>query len=249
MTRVHSIDVLKLLVALGVVWAHAVLLGSHYTDANYIFGQGIVRAAVPTFATISGFLLYSTWHRGKTPRWVGLMVATYLFWCLIYAPVWRPQGMEAGEIVLLILTGPLHLWYMAALVLAVGLMALVLTLSPDEGTAHRRLLILGVITLPLGAALQAVDFFTGLDLPLNAYRNGLFVEFPYAAFGFLVAARLRRLGRDSLPPAWLLSRPSRPRSRSSTRPTRRAASMAAPSASWWRTTATRCPRRCRTSTS
>ena len=52
-----------------------------------------------------------------------------------------------------------------------------------------------------------MDFFTPLDLPLNAYRNGLLLEFPYAAFGYLIADRLQRRGFEGLPRArslWLI---------------------------------------------
>ncbi|MFN4100486.1 MAG: acyltransferase family protein, partial [Pararhodobacter sp.] len=204
MTRLHSIDGLKFLVALGVVWAHAVLLGSHFNVTNYIIGQGLARTAVPTFAVISGFLFHVTWRRGNTRRWIAGMLAVYAFWCAVYVPVWLPPDPAPGEILSLLITGPIHLWYMAALVLAVLLISAVLRLSKDEASARKRLLWLAVGALTVGTTLQSVNFFTAHDIPLNAYRNGIFLEFPYAVFGFLIAARLQRHGRAGLPGAPVL---------------------------------------------
>jgi len=205
MTRLHSIDALKFLIALGVVWAHAVLLGSHFTAANYLIGQGLVRTAVPTFAVISGFLFHVTARNGNTGRWILTMLAAYAFWCAVYAPVWLPHDLAPRGILADLVTGPLHLWYMAALVLAVTMISAVLHLSPDERTARKRLLWLAFGLLLSGTALQAVDFFSAHHIPLNAYRNGIFVEFPYAVFGFLIASHLQRNGREALPRAGILA--------------------------------------------
>ena len=54
MPRIHSIDVLKLIIAAGVVWAHATLLTLQGGVVAYVLGQGLVRTVVPTFAVISG---------------------------------------------------------------------------------------------------------------------------------------------------------------------------------------------------
>lgn len=207
MTRLPSIDALKVLLALAVVWAHAVLLGAHFDTLNYLVGQGLVRPAVPTFAMVSGFLFNSTHRRGTTTRWLTTISGAYLLWCLIYAPLWLPEEPDLAHVFGRLIVGPLHLWYMAALVAAVLLMAAVLRWAPGALAARRWLLGLAVGALLTGSALQAADFFGPVDIPLNAYRNGIFVEFPYAAFGFLLADRVAREGRGWLPPAprlWLL---------------------------------------------
>ncbi len=204
MTRIHAIDLLKLVVATGVVWAHAVLLSGHVTPATYLFGQGLVRTAVPTFAAISGFLFHSTYRNGKSLRWLTMLLGVYLFWCLIYLPVWLPHPATPRALAADVLLGPIHLWYMAALLAALALIALILTLVPDAARARRWLLGLALGGLFTGTLVQSVDFFTGIDVPLNGYRNGLLVEFPYAVFGYLIADRLRREGRDWLPSGlWL----------------------------------------------
>lgn len=207
MTRLPSIDALKFLLALGVVWAHSVLIGQHFSTATYLFGQGLVRAAVPTFALVSGFLFHATSRRGRTWPWLMIMTFAYLMWCLIYAPVWILDEHDLLHVLGRLVVGPLHLWYMAALIVAVLMIAAVVRLIPDPLAQRRWLLGSAVALLFTGATLQGIDFFTPLDLPLNVYRNGIFVEYPYAALGFLLAAKIQRDGRDWMPgalPLWLL---------------------------------------------
>lgn len=199
MTRIHSIDYLKLVLAAAIVWAHAVLLSGHFTATTYVFGQGLVRTAVPSFALISGFLFHATHKRGRTRRWLLGLSACYAGALLAYAPLWLPGLTTPGQVVASVLLGPLHLWYLAALIVAVLGLAAVLALSPTPRIARRWLLGLIPVTLGAGMTLQGIDFFTAWDLPLNSYRNGLFVEFPFAAAGYLIAARVARDGTDWLP--------------------------------------------------
>ena len=207
MTRLPSIDALKFLLALGVVWAHSVLMGQHYSTTNYLVGQGLVRATVPTFALVSGFLFHATGRRGRTMPWLMIMTGAYLVWCLIYAPVWLVGEPDVLHVLGRLVVGPLHLWYMAALILAVLMIAAVLRLVPDP-LAQRRWLLGSALGLALtGATLQGIDFFTPVDLSLNVYRNGIFVEYPYAVLGFLLAGKIEREGSDWMPgalPLWLM---------------------------------------------
>ncbi|MEZ5755694.1 MAG: acyltransferase [Paracoccaceae bacterium] len=199
MTRIHSIDLLKLIVAIGVVWAHATLTVGNFSPAIYVFGQGLVRMTVPIFALISGFLFHSTFTNARIKGWLLRLLAVYLFWCLFYFPFWKSEGTSLTAILEQLVFGPLHLWYMAALGIALALLTVVIKLSHDDAQANRRLLWLAIAGLLLGSALQVVDFLTSFKLPLNAYRNGLFVGFPYAAFGFLIARHIHRHGMARLP--------------------------------------------------
>jgi surface polysaccharide O-acyltransferase-like enzyme len=201
--RLQSIDYLKALLAGCVVWAHAVLLTGYVSVPAYLFGQGLVRLAVPGFAVLSGYLFHRTWSRGKALPWVAGLLVVYAFWCLFYLPIWLDGSMGLADIALVLLVGPIHLWYVAALALALVLMTAILA-TADPTTALNRLKVLAPLCLLAGFSLQAVDFFTAHDIPLNGYRNGLFVEFPYAAFGFLIAARVHRLGPAALPPVGVL---------------------------------------------
>jgi surface polysaccharide O-acyltransferase-like enzyme len=93
MERIHSLDVLKLIIACGVVWAHAMLMTNQGAELAYLFGQGLVRTVVPTFAVVSGFLFYFTLERGKAQVWLARLALFYLFWCAVYLPLWWPKAM------------------------------------------------------------------------------------------------------------------------------------------------------------
>ncbi|MBN8292417.1 acyltransferase family protein [Rhodobacter sp. NTK016B] len=208
MTRIHSIDYLKFLIASCVVWAHAVLLSGHFHVPTYLFGQGLVRNAVPVFAMISGFLLHATHRKGRTARWLTVLGCAYLFWCLVYLPIWLDDShMSMRDLIYQLIFGPLHLWYMAALVVAVAMVMAVLRLASSERVAQYWLAGSAVVLLLTGSAIQSVDFYTSIDMPLNSYRNGAFVEYPFVAMGYLLAGLIRQKGLDWLPRArvlWLI---------------------------------------------
>ena len=199
MPRLHSIDFLKLIIAAGVVWAHATLLSYQGGVLAYVIGHGLVRTVVPTFAVLSGFFFHSTLHHGRARIWLIRLGVFYLVWCVLYLPLWWPSVASPQDLVKELVFGPLHLWYMAALMLALLLIHGIQALSGDEQTGRRRLLSLALVFLFCGTALQSVNFFSGLSLSIHVWRNGIFFEFPFAAIGFLVADRIRRKGRDWIP--------------------------------------------------
>lgn len=202
MQRIHSIDLLKLIIATGVVWAHAVLLSQHFGVPSYVFGQGLARTVVPTFAVISGFLFHSTLHHGRARGWLIRLGVFYLFWVALYLPLWWLEAPTVLSVLADLVFGPLHLWYMAALMLALLFLRAVLLLAGEDAQKGRRWLMwLGLICLLCGTTLQAVDFFTDITLSINVWRNGLFYEFPFVVIGYLVADRIRRRGMGWLPSA------------------------------------------------
>lgn len=201
MPRIHSIDVLKLIVATGVVWAHAMLLSQQISVAAYVFGQGLARTLVPTFAVLSGFLFHSTLRHGRARGWLIKLGLFYLFWLVLYLPIWWPDAPTPGSFVLEMVFGPIHLWYMAALMLALLMLRVVLLLAGDDSRGRRWLLGLGLLCLLCGTALQAVDFFTDVTLSIHVWRNGVFFEFPFVVVGYLVADRIHRRGTGWMPAA------------------------------------------------
>jgi|GEM_PF-901130 len=204
MQRIHSLDVLKLVIACGVVWAHAMLMTNHVSVPAYLIGQGLARTVVPTFAVVSGFFFYSTLRRDKAEDWLLRLLVFYLFWTAVYLPLWWPNPPTVMAFVEGLVFGTMHLWYMAALLVALTLLKVIVKRSPSPDVARRRLLWTAIPAMLAGTAIQSTDFFTTAHLPLNAYRNGLFYEYPFAVFGYLVAERVRRDGLDSLPSARLL---------------------------------------------
>ncbi len=199
MPRIHSIDVLKLIIAAGVVWAHATLLTLQGGVVAYVLGQGLVRTVVPTFAVLSGFLFHSTFHHGSARGWLIRLGLFYLIWTALYLPVWWPQDPTFGVVVQELIFGPVHLWYMAALMLALVTLRVVLLLAGDDRQGRWWLMALGLVFLLCGTVLQAVGFFGEAGVSMHTWRNGVFFEFPFVVIGYLVADRIRRRGTDWLP--------------------------------------------------
>lgn len=201
MSRIHSIDVLKLIIAAGVVWAHATLLTLQGGVAAYVIGQGLVRTVVPTFAVLSGFLFHSTFHHGRARGWLVRLGLFYLVWTALYLPVWWPEDPTLASVAQELFFGPIHLWYMAALMVALLALRIVLLLAGDDHRGRWWLMALGLVFLLCGTALQAVGFFGEKELSMHMWRNGVFFEFPFVVIGYLVADRIRRRGTDWLPGA------------------------------------------------
>jgi peptidoglycan/LPS O-acetylase OafA/YrhL len=207
MSRIHSIDVLKLIIASGVVWAHVTLMTLQGGALAYLFGQGLVRTVVPTFAVISGFLFHSTFHHGRARGWLTRLLVFYLFWCAFYLPIWWPEHPTWAVVLQDLIFGPMHLWYMAALMVALGLIRAVLALAGSERQGRLWLIGTGLVCLLIGTAVQSVNFFASADLSIHVWRNGVFFEFPFAVIGYLVADRIYRKGWDWVPSArvaWLV---------------------------------------------
>lgn len=203
MQRIHSIDVLKLIIAAGVVWAHATLLTLQGGALSYVFGQGLVRTVVPTFAVISGFLFHSTFHHGRARGWLIRLAAFYLLWSVIYLPIWGPESPTLTAALVEMVFGPMHLWYMAALMVALVMIRLVLGLAGHGRRGRIWLLATALFCLLSGTALQSWIFFAGGDLSIHVWRNGVFFEYPFAVMGYLVADRIQTHGWDWLPSAGL----------------------------------------------
>lgn len=199
MARIYSVDYLKLLVACVVVLAHTGLIVNDVGALGYVLGFSFARAAVPTFAVVSGFLFFQTWRHGRARLWLAKLLVAYVAWVAFYLPIWWPDPATPSAVAHELIFGPMHLWYIAALFVAVLILLTVVTVVQAPERARRVLFWLAMGGLLIGTLLQSIHFFTPVDLPMNAYRNGVFVEFPYAAFGFLLAERLERRGEGALP--------------------------------------------------
>ncbi|NBE07595.1 acyltransferase family protein [Paragemmobacter ruber] len=199
MPRIHSIDYLKLIIASGIVWAHVMMLTQQGGAVDYVIGQGLVRTVVPTFAVISGFLFYSTLQRGKAVRWILQLTALYAFWWLAYLLEWLPYVGDRRTIILEAVFGPLHLWYVVALIMAVVMITVIHRLAGGGRTGRLVLVWSAVICLLIGTGLHSVHYFTDAHLSIHVYRNGPFLIFPYAVLGYLIADRLNRQGDGWMP--------------------------------------------------
>jgi hypothetical protein len=205
--RIHSLDYLKVLLAIGVVLAHSILIQNQLVPWSYMLGNGVLRSLVPTFSTLSGYCFFVTYSRGKAGRWLGGLILLYLFWIGFYAPIWVNRDTTAADALQVLLLGTMHLWYVAGLILAAGLLIAFLWLGRRTRTGLAPLLGAALVCALLGTGLAFWAFLHEPGLPLDVSRNGATVIFPFFAFGYALAGLVRDRGLDALPSArtlWLI---------------------------------------------
>lgn len=203
-TRYHGIDYLRVILVCGVAFAHAAMLNGQYADWVPIFGNGILRSLVPTFALISGYGAYQTVKRGRLKSWTIGLMWLYLLWCVIYAPLWLRDIGSVQDFIRQMILGPMHLWYIAALLQSVALMLLLFLLIPDHKRASRLVMTSALVVALLGSFLQYGFFLGFIDLHLEMIRYSAFFIYPFVAMGYLLAEWMGDSGREMLPAAgWL----------------------------------------------
>ncbi len=137
--------------------------------------------------------------RGKARRWIGQLTLLYAFWWMLYLPEWLPFAPDTRAVIKEAVFGPLHLWYVVALIIAVAMIAVIRWLFGEGRAARRALFWIAVLCLLIGTGLHAARYFAEAQVSIHLYRNGPFMIFPFAALGYLLADRLQRLGADWVP--------------------------------------------------
>lgn len=82
-----ALDLLKLLMAAMVVAIHAEVFKDINQALSYFTVYGVFRIAVPVFLLINGFYFFQTLRDNRVTIWFKRLIALYLFWMLIYAPI------------------------------------------------------------------------------------------------------------------------------------------------------------------
>lgn len=197
--RSVSIDYLKFLLALGVVLGHSILIRMKLEEWSFLVGMGLLRSLVPTFAVLSGYCFHVTCSHGKAVRWLLWLIVAYLFWTLFYIPIWFEADTSLVDVLRVVFFGTMHLWYIAGLILAGGLIVGFVRLGQRTNSGLWPMLMAALGFASVGWALSFWIFFQELDLPVELSRNGMVVIFPYAAIGYALAAWVAKNGRDALP--------------------------------------------------
>ncbi|MBB4804983.1 hypothetical protein HNP38_000255 [Chryseobacterium defluvii] len=182
MTRNLSIDLLKIVLAIFVVFLHSHLLRNSYPSLSYVLVNGLFRIAVPVFLIITGYYFYDVDTPGRLKKWSLRLFLLYLIWTVAYIPFWK-DGKHLSHI----LFGYHHLWYLIGTLFS-GLILFAVK-KKRAGFLLRSIFPLfscGYILQLLGN----LHYFQGnTDLVLNffpVYRNFLFVCFPFLTLGFLI---------------------------------------------------------------
>lgn len=201
MRRIHSLDYIKTILAVIVVFAHTNWLQVNVTPALFVLGNGILRMLVPLFCIIAGYFLELSIRRGKSAKWLRRVMALYLFWMLAYLPIWQGQVTSPWTFATTMLWGFFHLWFLIGLFFA-GLMLIALNwlgrrIAPDHAIWF--IILPAALCAVLGVAMQYADL-TGLaQISVQRYRNGIFFCFPFVAIGYLIRLQIETLGWKALP--------------------------------------------------
>lgn len=181
--RASAVDSLRLVLAIFVIALHTGFPHELPEPVRQILLNGLYRLAVPVFALVSGYFFAAALREGKALPYVGRILTLYLLWMLVYLPIYGPDLTSVGHALRLWFFGYFHLWFLPGLVVS----ALLVT-----GLDRARLpgwAIGGVagICAATGLVLQFLVLSGRIELSLDAYRNGLFVIFPYFVTGLLLA--------------------------------------------------------------
>ncbi len=179
--RNSAIDPLRLALALCVIALHTGFPDGIGAVAQQVLVNGIYRLAVPVFALIAGFFFLGALRTGRARAYALRIVSVYALWMVIYLPVYGPDFTSVGHVLQTVLFGYFHLWFLPGLLIGALLVA----------ALHRA----GAVPLALVAAscaltgliLQWLVLSGRVTMPLDYYRNGLFVIFPFFTTGYLLA--------------------------------------------------------------
>lgn len=193
--RNNNLDILKIVLAFLVVALHIFPVSKLEGIAgliSYEIASGITRIAVPTFFLISGYFLRNKLE-DKTYlfKYAKRILLLYLVWQLIYVPdlirFYNLGWFSHFELVLKLIYGYWHLWYLLASVIAVAL----LYVSRQLTLKIKGIVI--VLLLSIGYSYQIAyqsGFLHDLDAQfvyeiMGTTRNFVFFAFPMMLIGTL----------------------------------------------------------------
>lgn len=183
MGRNLTIDVLKIILALFVVFLHMNFLKETYPMMSFLLVNGIFRIAVPVFLVITGFYFFHIDTTKKLQKWLFRTFLLYAIWMMIYISYWK----DDDEVWLTVIFGYHHLWYLIGTFFS----GIILFLLRNQKSAL--LSTLTILLFGIGYVVQVLGnshYFKGeQDSVLNdylMYRNFLFVCFPFLTIGFLI---------------------------------------------------------------
>ncbi|MCX8523675.1 acyltransferase family protein [Chryseobacterium formosus] len=183
MGRNLTIDVLKIILALFVVFLHMNFLKETYPMMSFLLVNGVFRIAVPVFLVITGFYFFHIDTTKKLQKWLFRTFLLYAIWMLVYISYWK----DNDQVWLTAIFGYHHLWYLIGTFFS-GIILFLLR--------NQKVILLSVLVFLLFGIGYIIQIFGNLhhlnpksDSLLNdylLYRNFLFVCFPFLTIGFLM---------------------------------------------------------------
>ena len=193
MERNKSLDALKLVLASMVLGIHTQFCMDISEIGTALTVHGIFRIAVPIFFLINGLYFHRVIVEGRYLQWTKRFLILYAFWMVFYSYFWltplEPTLAGGVQLILTVLFGYLHLWYVSG-VIGAGMILFLLRKAPSS--------VIGIsilITYLSGVFVQYAGAFnlfknSALDDLFDnywAYRNVLLFAYPFFALGFLIS--------------------------------------------------------------
>ncbi|MDR3272742.1 MAG: acyltransferase family protein [Flavobacteriaceae bacterium] len=179
-----SIDILKLILSFLVVGMHGSIFSDFSPFLSYIFVHGLARIAVPIFLIISGFYFFEIQTKKQFQKWIKRLFLLYLIWMVVYFKFWFSLNYKITLENLIF--GYWHLWYLIGAVEAFVLLWCIRNLK------FQYLLFIAILCAFSGLFLQYnrnynfTEIFNPLYKFESAYRNGLFLCFPFVVTGYFI---------------------------------------------------------------
>lgn len=191
--RNNSIDVLKVVLAFLVIALHIFpvsKLSGWQGIISYEIANGITRIAVPIFFIISGYFLQNKLNNTVyLIKYAKRVLLLFVIWQLIYLPdlirFYNLKWFSTTQLILKLIYGYWHLWYLLASVLGLGM----LYVTRNYSIKVKWILILILFVFGYFFQITIQSGFINNRIILNFYeiigttRNFLFLAFPMMLLG------------------------------------------------------------------
>lgn len=176
MERNINIDYFRFILCLLVIPIHTQPLFRDAYLAEWLIVNGVSRIVVPCFFIISGFYIHTKLDdKKKIQKYVLHCLMVYIAWSLIYLPVYY-ETTYPRTILLFMLTGFYHLWFVPALMVGVIMLAIAKKTIKNDNI----ILISGIVLFLIGYIMENAGF------PYRLFCNGVFFGYPLLSLGYYV---------------------------------------------------------------
>jgi len=185
MERNLSLDILKICLAIFVVFLHTGFFYDISKEISFLLVHGLFRIAVPTFLLITGYYFFLITTKDKFFKWLSRVIILFLIWNIFYLPLWYDSKLPM--VLFNAFNGYFVLWYLSGTAIA-GCMLFLL-----KEVKSKYLIISSLLIYIAGWLIQEIGnlhIFSGvIDTLLNftpLHRNFFFICFPFLTLGFLL---------------------------------------------------------------
>ncbi|OXA80511.1 hypothetical protein B0A56_06955 [Flavobacterium columnare NBRC 100251 = ATCC 23463] len=188
--RNNNLDVLKIIMAFLVIALHIFPVSKETGIEgliSYEIASGITRIAVPTFFLISGYFLRNKLNdKPYLWKYTKRILLLYVVWQFIYLPdlirFYNLGWFSKSDMILKLIYGYWHLWYLLATTIAVGLLYLLRNLSTVIKTKLILFLLIVGYSFQIGIQSNRLDLMFLYKI-IGTTRNYLFFALPMMMIG------------------------------------------------------------------